>query len=64
MFSDIISLDKATGKVTKLGRSFAKYSQDDFHVMPPNVRHFLSLFVTIQNFFSFLSKMMFEMSLL
>jgi RuvB-like protein 2 len=35
---DIISLDKATGKVTKLGRSFAKYSQDDFQVMPPNIK--------------------------
>lgn len=33
---DVISIDKSTGKVTKLGRSVARVN--DYEVMPPNVK--------------------------
>lgn len=33
---DVISLDKSTGKVTRLGRSYSRVH--DFEVMPPNIK--------------------------
>ncbi|XP_049851280.1 ruvB-like 2 isoform X1 [Schistocerca gregaria] len=33
---DVISLDKATGKITRLGRSYSRIN--DFEVMPPNIK--------------------------
>lgn len=33
---DVISLDKATGKITRLGRSYTRVH--DFEVMPPNIK--------------------------
>ena len=41
MFRDIITIDKATGKISKLGRSFTRAR--DYDAMGPQVRFFLSL---------------------
>ena len=34
---DVITIDKATGKISKLGRSFAK--ANDYDAMGPQTRH-------------------------
>jgi hypothetical protein len=40
---DIVSIDKASGKVSKLGRSFAR--SRDYDAMGADVRHSASLFL-------------------
>ena len=36
---DIITIDKATGRITRLGRSFTRAR--DYDAMGPQVRHFI-----------------------
>ena len=43
---DVISIDKASGKVSKLGRSFAR--SRDYDAMGADVRFFTSLFVSFR----------------
>jgi len=42
LFSDVITIDKATGKISKLGRSFTRAR--DYDAMGPQVFFYFSLF--------------------